>query len=74
MPTPSTGPFDKTKIAQLLALFESLEAKGAASNSHADHDKRNNTLDELQDLVGMAGKMVMDSDIVRRAKKILADR
>jgi hypothetical protein len=73
MPTKPPAPADKSKIAELLKQFESLEAAGAVASSHPDHDRRNNTLDELQDLVGMAGKMVMETDIVRRAKKMIAD-
>jgi hypothetical protein len=72
MATQPPAPADKSKITKLLTLFETLEASGAASNSHPDHERRNNALDELQDLVGMAGKMVMETDIVRRAKKLLA--
>jgi len=60
------------KITELLQKFKSLEASGAAKSSHPDHDARNVALDELQDLVGYAGKMVMERDIVKKAEQILA--
>jgi len=50
---------------RVAALMKQLQTPGLAQ------DKRDQTLDELQDLVGLAGKMVMEQDIVRRAKKIL---
>jgi hypothetical protein len=59
--TQSTGG-NRDRIA---ALMKQLQTPGI------DQDKRDQTLDELQDLVGLAGKMVMEQDIVRRAKKIL---
>ena len=35
---------------------------------------RGTMLDELQELVGLAGKMVLDRDITQRARKLLAER
>ena len=44
---------------------------GAGKSTHADHDKRNQLLDELQDAAGLAGRMVMERDILRRAEQLL---
>jgi hypothetical protein len=59
------------QIRTLLQQFKALESAGAGSASHADHDKRNQLLDELQDAVGLAGKMVMERDIVKKAEQLL---
>jgi hypothetical protein len=64
--TQSTGP-DRQRVAALMAELNKLQA------SKADPDRRDQVLDELQDLVGLAGKMVMENDIVRKAKKILGE-
>ena len=58
-------------IRELLKQFKALETAGAGSASHADHDKRNQLLDELQDAVGLGGKMVMERDIVKKAELLL---
>jgi hypothetical protein len=65
---------DNQKVAGLLQEFRKLEAAGAGKADHAQHDKRNQLLDELQDAVGLGGKMVMEADILRRADKLLAGR
>jgi len=65
---------DTQKVAALLQEFRKLEAAGAGKSDHAQHDKRNQLLDELQDAVGLGGKMVMEADILRRADKLLAGR
>ena len=65
---------DNQKIASLLQEFRKLESAGAGKPDHPDHDKRNQLLDELQDAVGLGGKMVMEADILRRADKLLAGR
>ena len=62
---------DQTKIAALLEQFIALETAGAAKPGHAQHDKRNEVLDELQDAAGLAGRMVMERDILRQAEKLL---
>ncbi len=36
-----------------------------------DNDKRNELLDELQDAVGLAGRMVTDRDILKKADALL---
>jgi hypothetical protein len=63
---------DLTKLAALLEQFKTLEAAGAAKPGHAQHDKRNEVLDELQDAAGMAGRMVMERDIIRKSEQLLA--
>jgi hypothetical protein len=65
---------DNQKVATLLAEFRKLESAGAGKPDHAQHDKRNQLLDELQDAVGLGGKMVMEADILRGADKLLAGR
>jgi hypothetical protein len=65
---------DNPKITALLADFRKLEAAGAGKSDHPQHDKRNQLLDELQDAVGLGGKMVMENDITRKADKLLAAR
>jgi hypothetical protein len=59
------------QIRNLLHQFKALESAGAGSSSHADHDKRNQLLDELQDAVGLGGKMVMERDIVKKAELLV---
>jgi hypothetical protein len=59
------------QIRDLLQQFKILESAGAGSSSHKDHDKRNELLDELQDAVGLAGKMVMERDIVKKAELLV---
>ncbi len=54
---------DQQRLAAMLDQFEKLEAGGAAKAGHPEHDRRNQLLDEMQDAVGMAGKMVMEGDI-----------
>lgn len=65
---------DNQKVAALLQEFRTLESAGAGKADHVQHDKRNQLLDELQDAVGLAGKMVMEGDILRRADKLVAGR
>ncbi|MFI5380726.1 MAG: hypothetical protein ACHRHE_15615 [Tepidisphaerales bacterium] len=59
--TPSGG-FDRTRVAALMQQLATL----------TDPTERDQVLDELQELVGLAGKMVLDRDITQRAKKLLA--
>jgi hypothetical protein len=62
---------ERDRITALVTEFKSLEAAGAARIGHADHARRDQVLDELQDAVGLGGKMVMERDILRRAEQIL---
>jgi hypothetical protein len=59
-------------IATLLSAFSELENSGAGNSDHPSHEKRNQLLDELQDAVGLEGRMVMERDIIKRAEKMLA--
>jgi hypothetical protein len=65
---------DIQKVAALLTEFRKLESAGAGKSDHPQHEKRNELLDELQDAVGLGGKMVMEGDITRKADKLLAGR
>jgi len=58
-------------IRNLLAKFNALEAAGAGKVGHPDNDRRNQLLDELQDAAGLAGRMVMERDILRKAELLL---
>jgi len=62
---------DRGRVADLVEQFKSLEAAGAAKAGHPDHRKRDEVLEELQDAVGLGGRMVMEKDILRRAEQIL---
>jgi hypothetical protein len=62
---------DPAQVAALMAQFTALEKAGAANPGHADHWRRSELLDELQDAVGLAGKMVTDQDILRRAARVI---
>ena len=53
---------DRKRVAALMQQIASI----------TDPLERDQVLDELQQLVGLAGKMVMDKDILLRAKKLLA--
>ena len=65
------GGVDTDRLAALLAEFKKLEAAGAGRTGHADMDRRNNLLDEMQDVAGLAGKMVMERDILKKAELLL---
>ncbi len=65
---------DKAKtdlIRDLLQKFNALETAGAGEAGHPDNDRRNELLDELQDAAGLAGRMVMERDILRKAELAL---
>lgn len=64
---------DTVKLASLLAEFRALDAAGAGRVGHPQSDKRNELLDEMQDVAGLAGKMVMERDILRKAELLLAN-
>ena len=55
----NTG-IDRDRIANLVTQINAL--------TPADNDRRNELLDELQDAVGFAGRMVMDRDILKKAR------
>ena len=60
---------DKTteQVAALLAQFRAAEGPGGAPPSYSQRAKRSEILDELQELVGLGGKMVTENDILKRA-------
>jgi hypothetical protein len=67
---PKSG-VDTIKLAALLAEFNKLDAAGAARVGHPDNDKRNQVLDEMQDVAGLAGRMVMERDILKKTEQLL---
>jgi hypothetical protein len=60
------GNMDKTSLAALVDQF-----KRASAETTADRASKDRLLDELQEAVGLSGKMVTESDIIRRAEKLL---
>ena len=58
----SSGNVDRKRLAVLMEQFEK-----ASSTTTADRAAKDQLLDELQDAVGLSGKMVTESDIIRRA-------
>lgn len=65
----SGGGGDSKRIADLLDRF-----RHASDASTVDRAARDQLLDELQDAVGLGGKMVTEADIVRRAERVIAGR
>ena len=61
---------DKQRAAALVEQIKALELAGAARPGHPDHWRRTELMDELQDAVGLSGKMVTDADILRRAARL----
>ncbi len=61
-------------IRKLLQEFNALESAGAGKPGHPENSRRNDLLDELQDAAGLAGKMVMERDILRKAELLFAQR
>jgi hypothetical protein len=57
---------DKNSLSALVEQF-----KSASVATAADRATKDRLLDELQDAVGLSGKMVTESDIIRRAEKLL---
>ena len=65
----SGGNIDRKRLAILMEQFQ--HASGATT---ADRTARGQLLDELQEAVGLSGKMVTEVDILRRAEKLLHGR
>ena len=57
---------DKNSLAVLVEQF-----KSASATTAADRATKDRLLDELQEAVGLSGKMVTESDVIRRAEKLL---
>ncbi len=60
---------DQQALATLVQQF-----KQASSATTADRAEKDRLLDELQEAVGLSGKMATESDILRRAEKLLQSR
>jgi hypothetical protein len=60
---------DRDNLAILLEKF-----RKAASTTTSDRAAKDQLLDELQDAVGLSGKMATEKDIVRRAEQLLQTR
>ena len=60
---------DRNRIATLLDQF-----KRASSATAADRAARDEVLDQLQDAVGLGGRMVTEQEIIRRAEKLIQGR
>jgi hypothetical protein len=54
---------------QLASLLERFRA--ASGSTTAERAAKDGLLDELQDAVGLSGKMVTEADIIRRAERLL---
>lgn len=62
----SPSDIDRERITAALARF-----RNAPNSSSAERAAKDQLLDELQDAVGMAGKMATERDILRRAETLL---
>ena len=54
---------------QLASLLERYRSKSVSTT--AERAEKDALLDELQEAVGLSGKMVTEADIIRRAEKLL---
>ncbi len=57
---------DRQRVAALVELVNEVERAAAV-----DHHRRTEIMDELQDAVGLNGKMVTDRDILKRAERVM---
>lgn len=69
----STTPHDPARLTALFAQFREIEKSIANSPSYALRSQRSEILDELQDVVGLGGKMVTEKDILKRAAELLGN-
>ena len=60
---------DTKRITDLMERFQR-----ASSATMADREVKDQLLDELQDAVGLSGKMVTEQDVIRRAQKLVQAR
>ena len=65
----SSDHVDRKRLTVLMERFQ--KASGATT---ADRAARDQLLDELQEAVGLSGKMVTEADIIRQAAKLLQGR
>ena len=62
---------NRQRVATLLEQVTAMEQAGATNPGHPDHWRRTEVMDELQDAVGLGGRMVTDRDILRKAERLL---
>ena len=60
------GGGEGNELASLVQRF-----RQASGSTPADRAARDQLLDELQEAVGLSGKMVTEADILRRAERVL---
>ena len=60
------GNVDSKQLAGLVERY-----RRAPASTAADRQARDQLLDELQEAVGLSGKMVAEADILRRAERLL---
>jgi hypothetical protein len=65
------GKINVPRLAELFEKFKALQTAGAGKVGHPENDRRNELLDEMQDAAGLAGRMVMERDILRKAEQLL---
>ncbi len=63
---------NQQRAATLVEQVQAMERAGASKPGHPDHWRRTELMDELQDVVGLQGKMVTDADILKRAARVIA--
>jgi hypothetical protein len=68
-PTQDSGGMDRQRIAALVEQFNRMP-----SSSSAERLSRDEVLDQLQEAVGLSGRMVTEQDILRQASKLLATK
>ena len=57
---------DRERLLALMGRF-----RGAPVATAADRSAKDQILDELQDAVGLSGKMATAADIIRRAERLI---
>ena len=62
----TTGNVDRDRLKDLLQRYQT-----ASSATAADRAAKDQLLDELQEAVGLSGKMSTERDILRRAETLL---
>jgi hypothetical protein len=60
---------DTKRIVELMERFQR-----ASSATMADRGVKDQLLDELQDAVGLSGRMVTEQEVIRRAEKLVQGR
>ena len=65
----SSGGGGSEQLASLVERF-----RQASASTTTDRAAKDRLLDELQEAVGLSGKMVTEADILRRAERLLQDK